>query len=84
LSRSKTKKETKQMLSITELMRLTRHELCVLLTRTETALSDYPEGTPERRAVLTNMSNIHWARARRDDCRRARPVYECREAGQVA
>jgi hypothetical protein len=32
-----------QMLSITELMRLTRHELCVLLTRTETALSDYPE-----------------------------------------
>ena len=25
-----------QMLSITELMRLTRHELCVLLTRTET------------------------------------------------
>jgi hypothetical protein len=65
LSRSKTKEETMQMLSITELMRLTRHELCVLLTRTETALSDYPEGTPERRAVLTNMSNIRWAMARR-------------------
>jgi hypothetical protein len=35
------------------------------LTRTQTALSDYPEGTPERRAVLTNMSNIRWAIARR-------------------
>jgi hypothetical protein len=65
LSRSKTKEETMQMLSITELMRLTRHELCVLLARTETALFDYPEGTPERHAVLTNMSNIRRAMARR-------------------
>ena len=65
LSRSKTKEETMQMLSITELMRLTRHELCVLLSRTENALSDYPEGTPERGAVLTNMSNIRWATTRR-------------------
>ncbi len=53
-----------QMLSITELMRLTRHELCVLLTSTVNALSDYPEGTPERRAVLMNMGNIRWAMAR--------------------
>ena len=37
---------------------------CVLLSRTENALSDYP-GTPERGAVLTNMSNIRWAMARR-------------------
>ncbi len=54
-----------QLLSITELMRLTRHELCVLLTRTVNALSAHPEGTPERRALLMNMGNIRWAMARR-------------------
>lgn len=53
-----------QMLSITELMRLTRHELCALLTRTVNALSEYPEDAPERRTVLMNMGNIRWAMAR--------------------
>ena len=54
-----------QMLSITELMRLTRNELCVLLTRSANALAEYPEGTPERRTVLINIHNIRWAIARR-------------------
>jgi hypothetical protein len=34
--------------TMTELMRLTRAELCGLETRVTTALPKYPEGSPER------------------------------------
>jgi hypothetical protein len=54
-----------QMLSITDLMRLTRTELCQLLTQTVNALPELPEGSPERDTTAMNMSNIRWAMARR-------------------
>lgn len=53
-----------QMMSITELTRLRRNELYALLKQTIDALSDYPEGAPERHTVLMNMGNIRWAIAR--------------------
>jgi hypothetical protein len=65
LARPTTKEESMQMLSITDLMRLTRTELCQLLTQTVNALPELPEGSPERDTTVMNMSNIRWAMARR-------------------
>ena len=55
-----------RVLTLTELMRLTRIELCALLTRITNELPDYPEGSPERDNALTNLRNIRAALARRD------------------
>jgi hypothetical protein len=52
--------ETMQVLTLTELMRLTRIELCELITRITTALPDYPEGTAERANALLCRVNIRW------------------------
>ena len=55
-----------RVLTITELMRLTRTELCALLSRITNELPDFPEGSPDRDNALTNLRNIRWALARRD------------------
>ena len=55
-----------RVLTLTELMRLTRTELCALAAQFTNALADYPEGSPERDNALTNLRNIRWALARRD------------------
>ena len=55
-----------RVLTLTELMRLTRIELCALLTRITNELPDFPEGSAERDNALTNLRNIRWVLARRD------------------
>jgi hypothetical protein len=59
--------ETMRVLTLTELMRLTRIELCALLTRITNELPDCPEGSPERDNALTNLRNIRFVLARRRD-----------------
>jgi hypothetical protein len=58
--------ETMRVLTINELMRLTRIELYDLLTRITTTLADFPEGSAERGAALINLANIRRVLARRD------------------
>ncbi len=55
-----------RMLTITELLRLTRRELCELAARITAELPHYPEGSAELANALINLRNIRWARARRD------------------
>ncbi len=55
-----------RVLTINELLRLTRRELCELAARITAALPHYPEGSPEHSTALTNLRNIRWALARRD------------------
>jgi hypothetical protein len=58
--------ETMRVLTITELMRLTRTELCALLTRITNELPALPEGTVERANAHVNLRNIRSVLARRD------------------
>ena len=62
----KTMEETMRVLTLTELMRLTRIELCGLFTLITNELPTFPEGSPERDNALTTLRNIRWALARRD------------------
>ncbi|MHB8267488.1 hypothetical protein [Bradyrhizobium sp.] len=55
-----------RVLTLTELMRLTRTELCGLFTQITSELRTFPEGSPERDTALTNLRNIRCALARRD------------------
>ena len=55
-----------RVLTLTELMRLTRIELAGLLHRVTNALPDYPEGSPERQNALINLRNIRSVLARHD------------------
>ena len=55
-----------RVLTLTELMRLTRIELCALAAQITNALADYPEGSIERDNALTNLRNIRSTLARRD------------------
>jgi hypothetical protein len=48
------------------MMRLTRIELCNLLTQMTNALAGFPEGSPDRDIALTNLRNIRAVLARRD------------------
>jgi hypothetical protein len=57
--------ETMRVLTITELMRLTRTELCALAARITHELPDFPEGSTERANALTTLRNIRWVLARR-------------------
>jgi hypothetical protein len=59
--------ETMRVLTLTELMRLTRIELCALLTRITNELPDLPEGSAECDNALTTLRNIHFVLARRRD-----------------
>ncbi len=55
-----------QVLTLTELMRLTRTELCGLAAQITNALMQLPEGSPDRNNALINLTNIRAALARRD------------------
>jgi hypothetical protein len=58
--------EKMRVLTLTELLRLTRTELCRLFTQVTNELASFPEGSPERYIALMNLRNIRWALARRD------------------
>ena len=55
-----------RVLTINELMRLTRIELCDLAQRITNELRSLPEGSPERANALTSLRNIRYVLARRD------------------
>lgn len=61
-----TMEETMRVLTLTELMRLTRTELFALAARMTTALSEFPEGSYEYATAYINLWNIRRALARRD------------------
>jgi hypothetical protein len=54
------------ILTITELMRLTRVELAGLATRMANKAMLYPEGSPKRACALINLRNIRYVLTRRD------------------
>jgi hypothetical protein len=58
--------ETMRVLTPTELMRLTRIELCALFTQITNELPTCREGSPQRTAAHINLRNIRWVLARRD------------------
>ena len=58
--------ETMRVLTLTELMRLSKIELCDLLARITNALPDFPEGSAERANAVLNLGNIRRVLARRD------------------
>jgi hypothetical protein len=53
------------VLTINELMRMTRKELCDLAGRLSALLPTYREGSAARTAALINLRNIRWFLARR-------------------
>jgi hypothetical protein len=55
-----------RVLSIFELMRLTRSELTDLLVRITNALPGMPEGSVNRQIALINLRNIRSVLARHD------------------
>ena len=55
-----------QVLTLNELMRLSKFELCDLLARITNRLPDFPEGSAECVAAHTNLRNIRSILARRD------------------
>jgi hypothetical protein len=50
--------ETMRVLTLTELMRLTRMELCDLMAQMANVLRIYPEGSAECEAAIINLRNI--------------------------
>ncbi|MFZ0424244.1 MAG: hypothetical protein WAL80_15325 [Xanthobacteraceae bacterium] len=62
----KTMEKTMRVLTINELMRLTRTELCGLYSQITNQLIKLPEGSPDRGTALNNIANIRAALARRD------------------
>jgi len=58
--------EKMRVLTITELLRMTRKELCDLAAHIAAALPTYREGSPARTAALINLRNIRSALARWD------------------
>jgi hypothetical protein len=63
---AKTMEATMRVLSIKELMRLTRIELTDLYVRIANALPDMPEGSANRQIALINLRNIRSVLARHD------------------
>jgi len=47
-----------RVLTLNELMRLTRMELCDLLVQMTNVLRTYPEGSAPHQAAITNLRNI--------------------------
>src|SRR5580693_941188 len=62
----KTMEETMRVLTINELMRLTRIELCGLVNRITNELPKFPDSSPERANALTSLRNIRYVLTRRD------------------
>jgi len=58
--------ETMRVLTLNELMRLTRTELCGLAAQITAALATFREGSPQRTAAYINLRNIRAVLARRD------------------
>jgi hypothetical protein len=58
--------ETMRVLTINELLRLTRMELCDLVNQITSELPKYPDGSPERASALMSLRNIRYALSRRD------------------
>jgi hypothetical protein len=58
--------ETMRVLTILELMRLSRIELCDLAARITNALAILPEGSAERANAVNTLRNIRFVLARRD------------------
>jgi hypothetical protein len=58
--------ETMRVLTITELMRLSKIELCDLAARITNAFPDLPEGSTERDNAVINLRNIRSVLGRRD------------------
>jgi hypothetical protein len=58
--------ETMRVLTINELWRLTRIELCDLVNRITIELPKFPDSSPERSNALTSLRNIRYVLARRD------------------
>lgn len=61
-----TMEETMRVLTLNELMRLTRTELCGLAAQITNALVELPEGSTERLNAQINLRNIRSVLARRD------------------
>ncbi len=61
-----TMEETMRVRTITELMRLTRIELCQLAARIANELPFFPEGSVDRVIAEANLRNIRFVLARRD------------------
>ena len=61
-----TMEETMRVLTLNELMRLTRIELCALAGQMAKALTEFPEGSTERLNAQINLRNIRSVLARRD------------------
>lgn len=55
-----------QVLTINELMRMTRTELCSLAARITAKLPAYREGSPQRTAACITLGNIRWVLAQRN------------------
>jgi hypothetical protein len=58
--------EIMRLLTINELMRLTRIELCKLHAKIINELPTFRDGSPEQFDALTNLRNIRLVLARRD------------------
>jgi len=55
-----------RVLTINELMRLRRTELCELAARITAKLPIFPEGSPQRAAAYINLRNLRYVLALRD------------------
>ena len=55
-----------RVLTLIELMRLSKIELCDLAARITNVFPDLPEDSPERSNAVTNLDNIQTMLARRD------------------
>ncbi len=54
-----------RVLTINELMRLTRSELCGLAARITAELPTFREGSPQHTAACITLHNIRWVLAQR-------------------
>jgi hypothetical protein len=55
-----------RVLTINELLRLTRIELCNLIRQIANELPKFPDSSPERANALTSLRNIRYVLTRRD------------------
>ena len=55
-----------RVLTINELLRLTRTELCNLAAKIANELPMLPDGSPERANAVTSLRNVRFVLARRD------------------
>ena len=55
-----------RVLTILELMRLSKIELCDLAARITNALANLPQGSPEHASAVITLRNIRFILARRD------------------